>query len=170
LDPKTINSPFQLSFAEIPFCYDLNAAELWKSISNRKIEARYISPFAVILHKDGTYPRIEKATWIGHFCIIDGSQGLEIGEFCEISCGVHIYTHTTHLRCTRRKEKQVAPVKIGKHVFIGANSIISMGCNIEDNSMVAPLSFVGAHTHIPQWHLYAGQPAIKKGDMRDHRQ
>ena len=37
-------------------------------------------------------PKIGKDTWIGYFCLIDGSGGLEIGEHCSISSGVHIYT------------------------------------------------------------------------------
>lgn len=37
--------------------------------------------------------KVGKNCWIGPFTIIDGSGGLEIGDFCTISVGVHIYTH-----------------------------------------------------------------------------
>ena len=36
---------------------------------------------------------VGKNTWIGPFTVIDGSGGLEIGDNCTISSGVHIYTH-----------------------------------------------------------------------------
>ena len=161
-----VNSPLQKAFEEIEFFYTLNAASWWKRESEGNIHARYISPFSVILHKQGEYPKIGEGTWIGHFTVIDGSQGLTIGESCEISSGVHIYTHTTHLRCTLGKDKETAPVHIGNHVFIGPNSIISMGVEIGDQAMIAPVSFVGAFTKIPKYALYAGAPAIWKGDMR----
>ncbi|MBK7450429.1 MAG: acyltransferase [Anaerolineales bacterium] len=34
-------------------------------------------------------------TWIGPFTVLDGSGGLEIGNYCSISAGVQIYTHDT---------------------------------------------------------------------------
>ena len=164
-----VNSPLQKVFEEVELFYTLNAASWWHRESEGNIRARYISPFSVILHKQGEYPKIGEGTWCGHFTVIDGSQGLTIGEYCEISCGVHIYTHTTHKRCTLGKEKETAPVRIGNHVFIGPNSIVSMGAVIEEHSMIAPLSFLGAFTRVPKYALFAGAPAIKKGDMRDRK-
>src|SRR3954465_12163939 len=32
-------------------------------------------------------------TWIGPGVVLDGSGGLEIGDYCSISAGVQIYTH-----------------------------------------------------------------------------
>ena len=34
-----------------------------------------------------------KDIWIGYFCHIDGSGGLEIGDNVTFSSGVHVYTH-----------------------------------------------------------------------------
>ena len=44
-------------------------------------------------------PEIGEGTWIGAFTVIDGSGGLRIGRGCDVSCGVHIYTHSTVRRC-----------------------------------------------------------------------
>lgn len=142
------NSPFAALFIHpilqtLPIQADFNAAKFWSNVSKGRIKARYVSPFAVILHERGVYPLIGKGTWIGHWCIIDGSQGLQIGEDCDISSGVQIYTHSTALRCARKGPKQTGPVTIGNRVFIGPNSVISYGCTIADNSMILPL------THIP---------------------
>ena len=44
-------------------------------------------------------PTIGSGTWVGAFTLIDGSGGLTIGEGCDISSGVHIYTHSSAMRC-----------------------------------------------------------------------
>ena len=142
---------------------DWNYALWWKRISKDNIQARYVSPFAVILHQEGTYPKIGKGTWIGHFCLIDGSQGLEIGENCSISSGVQIYTHSTHKKAAYDMPKMVAPTKIGNNVFIGPNSVVSLGCTIGDRVIIAPVSFIApfsdiqpqmkveGHVHVTRW-------------------
>ncbi len=144
------NSPFQILLSSLPqaqaYLDKFNGAPFWFRQSEGRIQARYVSPFAIILHKEGVYPKIGKGTWIGHFCILDGSQGLEIGEGCDISCGVQIYTHSTALRCAKGKEKLVGSVKIGDHVFIGPNSIISYDCEIADREIIMPLTYMPPHT------------------------
>lgn len=90
-------------------------------------------------------PLIEEGTWIGAFTLIDGSGGLRIGKGCDISSGVHIYTHSSALRCVSgRKYEKVdrAPVAIGNFVFIGANSVINMGVTIGDHVIVGAGSVV----------------------------
>ncbi|KRA22235.1 acetyltransferase [Microbacterium sp. Root61] len=84
-------------------------------------------------------PVVGPGTWIGAFTIIDASGGLEIGEGCDISSGVHIYTHSSARRCVsgrRFPEVERRPVKIGDRVFIGANAVINMGVTIGDESVV----------------------------------
>jgi len=39
--------------------------------------------------------KVGKNTWIGPFVVLDGSGGLEIGNYCSISAGVQIYTHNS---------------------------------------------------------------------------
>ncbi|CAN7372060.1 MULTISPECIES: acyltransferase [Microbacterium] len=84
-------------------------------------------------------PRIGAGTWIGAFTLIDGSGGLSIGEGCDISSGVHIYTHSSAKRCVSgRAYDQVdrQPVAIGDRVFIGANAVINMGVTIGDEAVI----------------------------------
>ncbi|MFQ6064270.1 MAG: acyltransferase [Candidatus Bathyarchaeia archaeon] len=170
-NPRKVNSPFQIAFQELESFHDLNAADLWKVISKDRIKARYISPFAIILYeeKTGEYPKIGKNAWIGHFCILDGSQGLAIGKSCNISCGVQIYTHSTHRRCTLELDKEKGKVKIGDHVYLGPNSIVTLDCKIDSHAMIAPLSVLTPGTHVKEYEFYAGSPAVKKGDMRDKK-
>ena len=118
-------------------------------------------------------PKIGKGTWIGPFTLIDGSGDLEIGINCDISCGVHIYTHDTIKRCITNKKFnkdgsvnrnliERAPVKIGNNVFIGANSTILKGVTIGDGAIIGAGSVV--NKDVPAHCLVAGVPAkfIKK--------
>jgi len=136
----------------------------YKIQSEGRIQARFISPSSVILHEKGVYPLIGEGTWIGHFTIIDGSNGLKIGRNCDISCGVHIYTHSTHERCALNGDKLTGPVEIGDNVVIGANSIINYGCIIKNNAIVGALSMVKPGTIIGAYEFWAGNPAcfVKK--------
>jgi acetyltransferase-like isoleucine patch superfamily enzyme len=115
-------------------------------------------------------PEIGDGTWIGAFTVIDGSGGLKIGRGCEISSGVHIYTHSTVKRCVYGKKFrgdgtvnrdiiERAPVSIGDHSFVGANSTILMGVSVGDHCVVGAGSVVLEGTVIPPYSVVAGVPA-----------
>lgn len=109
-------------------------------------------------------PVIGEGTWIGAFTLIDGSGGLTIGEGCDIASGVHIYTHSSALRCVSgRKFESVerAPVEIGNRVFIGANAVINMGVTIGDESIIGAGSVVTKD--VPERTVVAGVPARVTG-------
>lgn len=131
----------------------------YKIHSKGRIKARFISPSSVILHQDGVYPEIGEGTWIGHFTVLDGSNGLKIGKNCDISCGVHIYTHSTHERCALGGEKLTGEVVIGDNVVIGANSVINYGCIIGSNVVVGALSMVKPNTVVGSYSFWGGNPA-----------
>lgn len=119
-------------------------------------------------------PIIGKQTWIGANTIIDGSGGLIIGDRCDISCGVQIYTHSTALRCisnkkynpddtVNREEIIRKPVNIGDNTFIGANSIIQMGINIGSNCIIGAGAIVTKN--IPSKTIVFGNPARRVGKV-----
>jgi acetyltransferase-like isoleucine patch superfamily enzyme len=111
-------------------------------------------------------PKIGDGTWIGLFTLIDGSGGLEIGRNCDISSGVHLYSHTSVKRCVSgRKFESVErePTKIGNNVFIGANSIVQMGSNIGDGAVIAAGSSVKGI--VPSGKIFGGQPAKEIGEV-----
>jgi acetyltransferase-like isoleucine patch superfamily enzyme len=105
-------------------------------------------------------PEIGEGTWIGAFTLIDGSGGLTIGRGCDISCGAHIYTHSTVRRCVSGREYPEvdrAPVSIGDRVFIGANAVVMMGVTIGESAVVAAGAVV---THdVPPFTVVGGVPA-----------
>jgi acetyltransferase-like isoleucine patch superfamily enzyme len=104
--------------------------------------------------------KVGRQTWIGPNVILDGSGGgLEIGEFCSISAGVHIYTHHTleWSRSLGAKSPAIAPSRIGSGVYIGPNSVIQMGVTVGDRAVIGALSFV--NFDVPPNALVTGRPA-----------
>ena len=88
--------------------------------------------------------KVGKNTWIGPNVILDGSAGLEIGDYVSISAGVQIYTHNTVDWSTSLGKEPVKKeaTKIGNGVYLGPNSIIQMGTTIGDKAIVGAMSFV----------------------------
>ncbi len=111
-------------------------------------------------------PSIGQGTWVGAFTLIDGSGGLTIGEGCDISSGVHIYTHSTARRCVSGRafnEIEREPVSIGDRVFVGANAVINMGVTIGDEAVVGAGAVVTRD--VPARTVVAGVPARPVADV-----
>ena len=103
--------------------------------------------------------RVGRHTWIGPNVVLDGSGGLEIGDYCSISAGVQIYTHHTVAWATSLGQSQAEhrPTRIGSGVYIGPNTIIAMGVNIGDRTVIGAMSLV--NRDIPPWSRAWGVPA-----------
>lgn len=98
--------------------------------------------------------------WIGPFTVLDGSGGLEIGDFCSISAGVQIYTHDSVDWALSGGELpySLAPTKIGNRCFIGPNVIIAKGVSIGDECIIGANSFV--NKCIPSQCKAFGNPCV----------
>lgn len=133
-------------------------------MSDHGIPDNRYNPHAWIIND----PAIGEGCWIGAFTVIDGLGGLKIGRGCDISCGVHIITHSTIRRClTRRRYDRIdkSPVEIGDYVFIGENATILRGVKIGHNSVIAAGAVVLENTVIPPYSLVAGVPAKVVRDL-----
>ena len=97
-------------------------------------------------------------TWIGPFVLLDGTGGLSIGDGCDISAGVQVYTHDTVARVLSdgRGPIEHAPVAIGDHSHIGAQSVIVKGVTIGDHAVIGACSFV--NRDIPPYTVAVGVP------------
>lgn len=113
----------------------------WKRAKNLKFgEGSTIYDSALVF---GTVI-VGKNTWIGPFTILDGSGNLEIGDGCNISAGVQIYTHDTVTRCLNQGNAPLdyALTKIGSYCYIGPNTIISKGVIIGNQCVIGANSLV----------------------------
>jgi acetyltransferase-like isoleucine patch superfamily enzyme len=111
-------------------------------------------------------PEIGDGTWIGAFTLLDGSGGLTIGKGVDVSSGVQIYTHSSAKRCVSGRDYNVVdrePVRIGDHVFIGANATILMGVTIGDRAVVGAGAVVTANVEPNS--IVAGVPARRIGTV-----
>lgn len=108
--------------------------------------------------------KVGKNCWIGPFTILDGSGGeLVIGDNCDISAGVQIYTHDTVARVIGGTDILKADVTIGNHCYIGPNVIISKGIKIGDYVVIGANSFV--NKDIPSYSKAFGTPIKIQGSI-----
>lgn len=105
--------------------------------------------------------------WIGPNVILDGSGGLEIGDYVSISAGVQIYSHHTVAWSTSLGQAPVEhrSTRIGSGVYIGPGSIVQMGVEIGDRAVIGALSLV--NKPIPAGARAWGTPARIQPDDGD---
>lgn len=115
--------------------------------------------------------------WVWHHSVLDGTEGIAIGEGCQLGASVGIFTHGSEnaIRLLGRDFVNVpnkirsgytrGPVTIGEYTFIGSGAIITPGVQIGKGSIVAPLSFVTKS--VPDYSIAVGNPARVVGSTRD---
>ncbi len=120
--------------------------------------------------------KIEDNVFIGHYSILDGTGGLEVGEGVQLAAWNGIYTHSSHIAIriygnhyqeVPEQEKKGYPinsVKIGKYVFVGAGAKILPGVTIGKGALVAAGSVVSKD--IGEFEIVSGNPAEVIGDTR----
>jgi len=116
--------------------------------------------------------RVGAHTWVGPQVTLDGSGGLEIGDYCSISSGAQIYSHNTVKWALSggREPYEYQAVRIGRCCFIGPLAVIRAGVSIGDHCIIGACSLVS--TSIPTNSIAVGQPAKVVGrvevDMDGH--
>ena len=112
--------------------------------------------------------KVGKNTWIGPNVILDGSGGLEIGNYCSISAGVHIYTHdTVRWALTGGSESyEHDRTVIGDNCYIGPNVVIQKGVAVGNGSIIGANSLV--NSDIPAGSKAFGNPARVVGSAVDY--
>lgn len=95
---------------------------------------------------------------------LHAKNGIEIGDNTTLSYGVSVITESYDVSdYTKYLERHHsgAEIKIGRNVWIGANSTILPGVTIADNIIVGAGSVVN-HSLTEEYCIYAGVPAIAK--------
>lgn len=133
-----------------------------------------ISDTACLYHPERIF--IEDNVFVWHYTLLDGTGKLIIGEGSQIGAWVGVFTHSSHIAIRlygwhyqevpeeEKKGYVVAPVTIGKYVFIGAGSKILPGVSIGDGALVSAGSIVTRH--VKAFEIVAGNPAEPVGSTR----
>ena len=110
--------------------------------------------------------KVGKHTWIGPFVMLDGRGGITIGDYCNISSGVHIYSHDTVKRALTagKAKEEKSPVTIGNCTYIGSKTIITKGVTIGDHCIIGACSLV--NKDIPPYSKAYGIPAKVVGKIK----
>jgi acetyltransferase-like isoleucine patch superfamily enzyme len=110
--------------------------------------------------------KVGRNTWVGPYTVLDGSGGLNIGDYCNISAGVQIYSHETiHWVLSGGKmEFTRARTEIGNCCYIGPNTIVSKGVRIGNHCLVGANSLV--NTDLEDFSMAVGSPCRIVGRVR----
>ena len=111
--------------------------------------------------------KVGERTWIGPNTILDGTGGtLFIGDGCDISMGVQIYTHDTVKRCVSGGKYPIAKadVSIGDNCYVAPMSLIEKGVSLGKGCIVAAHSLVKGS--FDDYSIIAGIPARKIGEVK----
>ena len=135
--------------------------ELFSKLTDSKIDDTciIIPPFYTEFGKN---IKLGKMVFINSCCHFQDNGSIEIGDNTMLGFNVSIATLNHDINPKTRLNAIPKPVKIGKNVWIGANSIILSGVTIGDNSVVGAGSVVTKD--IPANTIAVGNPAkvIKK--------
>jgi acetyltransferase-like isoleucine patch superfamily enzyme len=115
--------------------------------------------------------------WVSHYSILDASQGLIIGEGCQIGAWVGIFTHGSensirllgreyvHIPNIERKGYSRGKVEIGAYTFIGGRSMILPGVKVGKGCLIGAGTVVTKD--IPDYSIVIGSPGQIKGSTID---
>lgn len=107
--------------------------------------------------------RVGAGTWVGPFTVLDGSGGLEVGDHCSISAGVHIYSHDSvrHALSGGVEPIERSPTRIGSRCYLGPHAVVCKGVTIGDGCVVGAHSVV--MSDLPPGSKAYGAPAKVRG-------
>jgi acetyltransferase-like isoleucine patch superfamily enzyme len=120
---------------------------------------------------------IENNVWIGHFCILDGSGGIQLGTGVQIASHTCIYSHSSEnaIRWMGEKFIETAAQNRSAYIFekvsIGAFTFIGAGCVLLPGVQIGAGCIVGGGSVVkgvfPDYSLLVGNPAKIVADTRN---
>lgn len=143
------------------------------NIQKKRMMQTRISSSVKILSRDNL--DIMDCVWIGHFCVLDASNGLRIGEGVQTGSHISIYSHSSHMsiRLLGRDYLTVddragyikGAVSIGSYSFLGDSCVIFPGVSIGSGCLVKAGAVVTRS--VPDYSIVAGVPAVVVGTIKD---
>ena len=129
-----------------------------------------IDGFTSIIAPGGSV-RIGSHVQIGIGCVLGAKGGIVLEDYSSLSHGVRILTavddfggrHMTNSTLPGEVlGVQVAPVRLGRFVPVGAGTLILPGVEIEEGAAVGAMSMVRAP--LAGWRIYSGNPLQDMGE------
>lgn len=127
-------------------------------------DLRIDGPTTIVVGPSATL-RIGRFVHLGGGCHISAAADVSLGDFAGLSQGVRIYAATDDysgrsltnpMVPAALKAVRAQPVHIGRHVIIGAGSVVLPGSDIGEGCAVGALSLV--NRPLPAWGIHAGTP------------
>lgn len=112
--------------------------------------------------------RIGSHIHIGSYCSLSGGEGIVMEDFSGLSQGVRVYSRTDDYSGAWLTNPTVpadytgvigGPVRLGRHVVIGAGTVILPDVDVGEGAAVGALSLV--RKSLEPWGIYFGSPAKK---------
>ena len=121
--------------------------------------------------------------WLGNHvhvaagCTLLGAERVYLNDYCAIASGSRVFTSTDRHSSddgTPTAMSAAAPlalrapytaaVTLGRHAFVGANSVVMPGVLFGPGAVIGANSFVPPDTALEEWTIYVGSPVkpIKK--------
>ena len=142
-----------------------------KNASGEPISGTRISSHTFIDHPENL--KLGNQVYIGHFNVIEASQGIMIDEGVQITAHCVLTTHSSHqsIRLYGRQYSgaemygyKKGGIEIGKFTFVGPHSTIMPNTIIGKGCLIHAYSYVrGTY---PDYSVIGGNPAIVLGDTR----
>ena len=129
-----------------------------------------VDAFASLIAGDG-HIRVGDHNHIAAYAFLSGAEGIDLGDFVGISAGARLYTRNDDYGGTALTGPTIPEeflkiakgrVTMGRHVVVGAGSIVLPGCAIAEGTTVGALSLV--KSSLPEWGIYAGVPVRRLRD------
>lgn len=125
----------------------------------RKIGRPYwpIHPTSIVVDPAGVVVGIETSPGLMPGCYIQGSNGIEIGDYTQIAANV-VMISANHALTDNRKHVAAEPIRIGAYCWLGANVVILPGVQLGTYTVVGAGAVVTKS--FPDGHcVIAGNPA-----------
>ena len=112
---------------------------------------------SVIVDPRSIHIGIETSPGLMPCCYIQGTNGIDIGDYTQIAAGVSIIS-ANHALTDNRKHLPCLPVRIGSHCWIGTHAVILPGVRLGSYTIVGAGSVV-TKSFESGYQVLAGNPA-----------
>lgn len=116
-----------------------------------------IHPSSVVVDPTSIHIGIETSPGLMPGCYIQGTNGIEIGDYTQIAAGVAIIS-ANHALTDNRHHLPCAPVRIGSHSWIGTHAVILPGIKLGCYTIVGAGAVV-TKSFESGYQVLAGNPA-----------